>query len=201
MSTVLLAICDPILRLACGEELHVSGHTALTIDRPLAALSLAQIIAWDVLVVDSSPLGRETMLTAGRPSVRVIGVGFDCEGLDQALDLPLTSEALLQSVSVEHPRDAIGSLTLDSGRRLVSADGREVTLTRIEFRLLRTLFAQRPLDVPLDRLLDDVWGTTEGMGTAELVRTHVRNLRQKLAHIGLPDAIRTHRGQGYALEA
>src|SRR6185436_3091626 len=108
--------------------------------------------------------------------------------------------ALLQSVCVQSPHAASGSLTLESQRRLVRADGREVTLTPIEFRLLNVLFAERPLDVPLDRLLDAVWGTTEGLGTAELVRTHIRNLRQKLQQVGLPDAIRTHRGHGYALE-
>jgi two-component system catabolic regulation response regulator CreB len=76
-----------------------------------------------------------------------------------------------------------------------------VPLTRIEYRLLETLYEHRPEDVSLQSLLIGVWGTTEGMGTAELVRTHVRNLRQKLAQLGLPDAIRSHRGRGYALDA
>ena len=49
-------------------------------------------------------------------------------------------------------------------------------------------------------VLDAVWGSHEGVGTAELVRTHVRNLRQKLVGIGLGDAVRVRRGRGYAFE-
>jgi DNA-binding response OmpR family regulator len=84
---------------------------------------------------------------------------------------------------------------------MARVNGSQVLLTRIEFRLLEALRAQDPGDVSLEQLLQDVWGTTEGVGAAELVRTHVRNLRQKLAQIGLPDAIHSHRGRGYALQA
>jgi DNA-binding response OmpR family regulator len=54
--------------------------------------------------------------------------------------------------------------------------------------------------VPLSDVLTAVWGTTEGQGTSELVRAHVRNLRVKLREIGLVDIVRSRRGRGYALE-
>jgi hypothetical protein len=102
----------------------------------------------------------------------------------------------------QHPGLTRGEapLILDASRRAAVAHGREIALTRIEFRLLEILYQRRSYDVPLEQLLDFVWGTSEGLGTAELVRSHVRNLRQKLSYIGLPDAIRSHRGRGYALE-
>jgi DNA-binding response OmpR family regulator len=199
MTTCLLALGDATLRDACKAALHAEGHAALVLDRPLAALSLAAKLTWDAMLVDDTPLGREALRTAGSDT-RVVGLGCSPEGVDQALAVPLNTAELLSALS-EAVDVEPGTLALDAQRRVARVDGSEVPLTRIEFRLLEALRAQGPGDVALDQLLRDVWGTTVGVGTAELVRTHVRNLRQKLAQIGLPDAIRSHRGRGYALEA
>ena len=113
--------------------------------------------------------------------------------------MPLEPDRLIEALARPAAPRRLG-LTLDPQRRLARVDGREAALTRIEFRLLEALYERRPDDLSLERLLESVWGTTAGVGTAELVRTHVRNLRQKLGQVGLPDAIRSHRGHGYALE-
>lgn len=198
MTTVLLAIGDNTLRNACKTELHAGGHAALVLDRPLAALSLAALVSWDILVVDDTPFGREALSTASG-SGRVLGIGAVL-GVAETLPLPMQAGLLVSKLKhADEPRRP--GLALDPARRLARVNGREAPLTRIEYRLLESLYAQKPEDVSLHRLLQDVWGTTEGMGTAELVRTHIRNLRQKLTQLGLPDAIRSHRGRGYALEA
>lgn len=197
MTTVLLAVGDNTLRKACESELGACGHTTLVLDRPLAALSLASTVRWDVLVVDDSPFGRDALRTAGG-SGRVIGIGVSGAGVHETVPLPLLSGRLREMVErITQPR---AGLMLDSSQRLARLNGKEERLTRIEYRLLETLYEHRPEDVPLNDLLQEVWGTAAGMKTAELVRTHVRNLRQKLTRLDLPDAIRSHRGLGYALE-
>ncbi len=199
MTTVLLAMGDNTLRNACKNELHAAGHATLVLDRPLAALSLASKVSWEVLLVDDTSFGRDALRTAGA-SGRVVGIGATSAGVHETLPLPLEAGRLLSALARTEELHRPG-LTLDAGRRLARVDGSEVSLTRIEYRLLDALYRHRPDDVTLDRLLQDVWGSTEGMGTAELVRTHIRNLRHKLTQLGLPDAIRSHRGHGYALDA
>ncbi|HLF72642.1 MAG TPA: hypothetical protein VI759_10880, partial [Dehalococcoidia bacterium] len=84
MATVLLAIGDAALLMACRAHLQASGHTAVALDRPLAALSLALKLAWTVVLIDSSPLGRETLrtLVGRRDRSPRIGIGFDSAALD-----------------------------------------------------------------------------------------------------------------------
>jgi DNA-binding response OmpR family regulator len=133
----------------------------------------------------------------------VIGLGLDDSSLDASIPLPLVAERLLATLAnltaVSGTNERAGPLALDAGRRLAVSDGREVALTRTEFRLLQVLLDHQPREVPLLELLQAVWGFTEGRGTSELVRAHVRNLRVKLGQLGLPDAVRSRRGQGYAL--
>ena len=68
-------------------------------------------------------------------------------------------------------------------------------LTRTEFDLLVYL-ARRPRTVvPRERLLAEVWGWGDALGT-RTVDSHIRALRRKLG----ADLIRTAHGVGYALE-
>jgi hypothetical protein len=198
MTTVLLALGDNALRDACNAALHGEGHTTLVLDRPLAALSLASKLSWQVMLVDDTSLGREAGRTAGVDR-RVVGIGAATPDVAETLPLPLEPQQLLEALARPAIPRRLG-LTLDPQRRLARVDGHEAALTRIEFRLLDALYERRSDDVSLESLLETVWGTTAGVGTAELVRTHVRNLRQKLTRLDLPNAIRSHRGLGYALE-
>ncbi len=92
-----------------------------------------------------------------------------------------------------------GSLVLRSERRVAQANGREVTLTRIEFRLLETLLASRPREVSVAAAMEAIWGASDGRGTPAPLRNHVRNLRLKLGQIGLQNTLRSRRGRGYLL--
>ncbi len=206
MATVLLAIGDGALRAACLAQLEAAGHAPLLLDRPLALLTLAPKLGWDVVCLDASRLGRETLKTLSDDGLArgpIVGIGLETEGLQASIALPLAAERLLSTLAgllapteVERPS---ASLRLDADRRMALANDVEVALTRTEFRLLTLLLGEQPRDVSLPEVLRGVWGFTEGRGTSELVRAHVRNLRTKLAQIGLPDAVRSRRGRGYAL--
>ena len=61
MTTVLLALGDPDLRDACLSHFDSAGIASLVVQRPLAAITLASKVGWDTVLVDATPLGRETL--------------------------------------------------------------------------------------------------------------------------------------------
>ncbi len=92
-------------------------------------------------------------------------------------------------------RDA--TVTVDYVSREVRVDGRLVQLTPLEFKLL-SAFVRHPNEtLARDRLLELVWGDTEGFG-GDQVKLYVGYLRRKLGwDAAAPSPIETVRGFGY----
>ncbi len=88
-----------------------------------------------------------------------------------------------------------GGLAIDLARRAVYRDGREVHLTPIEFSLLGVLLRDRGRLHTHASLLRQVWGPGH-VHDVQLLRTHIANLRRKLAS----PHIRTLHGVGYRFE-
>jgi DNA-binding response OmpR family regulator len=89
----------------------------------------------------------------------------------------------------------IGDIEVDTMERRVRLRGEAVHLTPTEYELLLRL-AERPGQVlDRDRLLNDVWGWSNGSSTTRTVDSHVRALRRKLGD----GVVRTVHGVGYAL--
>jgi two-component system KDP operon response regulator KdpE len=107
--------------------------------------------------------------------------------------------ALLRRVgrAALEPRIEAGGLVVDFAAHQVTLDGAEVRLTPIEFSLLRVLAANRGLLMTHRSLLTEVWGP-EYQDAMPLLRTHIANLRAKLAAGGSgTNFIRTDAGIGY----
>jgi DNA-binding response OmpR family regulator len=92
-------------------------------------------------------------------------------------------------------RDA--TVMVDYVSREVTVDGRPVQLTPLEFKLL-SAFVRHPNEtLARDRLLELVWGDTEGFG-GDQVKLYVGYLRRKLGwDAAAPSPIETVRGFGY----
>ena len=73
----------------------------------------------------------------------------------------------------------LGDLTIDYADRSVSVSGTPIKLTSTEYRLLFQLSTNAGRILTLDQILQRVWGP-EYSGEAQLVRTFVKKLRQKL---------------------
>jgi DNA-binding response OmpR family regulator len=88
-------------------------------------------------------------------------------------------------------------VTVDFVSREVTVEGRPVQLTPLEFKLL-SAFVRHPNEtLPRDRLLQLVWGDTEGFG-GDQVKLYVGYLRRKLGwEATAPSPIETVRGFGY----
>lgn len=88
------------------------------------------------------------------------------------------------------------TLEVDPVRHRVSAEGREMSLRPIEFKLL-SLFLEHPSRVfSRAQLLDAVWGTQSTVNE-RTVDVHIRRLREQLGSNGA--AVETVQGFGYRL--
>jgi two-component system phosphate regulon response regulator PhoB len=92
----------------------------------------------------------------------------------------------------------VGPLVIDRGAMRVLLDGRELSLTAIEYKLLVTLIERRGRVQSRPKLLEAVWEAQPDIQT-RTVDMHVLRLRSKLE--GLGDMIETVRGFGYRFAA
>ncbi len=95
---------------------------------------------------------------------------------------------------------SIGDLALDRNSHELRGDSVTVQLTPTEFRLMSYLVRRRGRIVSAEELLQKVWEFFPGTGSPELVRSHVRNLRNKLRIvIGEAGLVQTVPRRGYRL--
>jgi phosphate regulon transcriptional regulator PhoB len=143
------------------------------------------------------------MLTAKAEEIdRIVGLEF---GADDYVTKPfsprevvLRIRAILRRGETKQTEENLtaGPISIDPARHEILVNGKQVHLTSLEFKLLRTLMQRRGRVQARDRLLNEVWGY-ESMIDTRTVDTHVRRLREKLGKAG--DAVETVRGFGYRL--
>src|SRR5213596_4247260 len=141
------------------------------------------------------------MLTAKAEEIdRIVGLEF---GADDYVTKPfspreivLRIRAILRRAETANESLTAGPISIDPARHEVRVDGKQVHLTSLECKLLRTLMQRRGRVQERDRLLNDVWGYESVIDT-RTVDTHVRRLRKKLGKAA--NVIESVRGFGYRL--
>ena len=147
------------------------------------------------------------MLTAkGGESDRVVGLEM---GADDYVAKPFSPRELVARVKAVLRRAAAsaeegdlaalahGELQLDPGRHEVLVEGKPVTLTATEFRLLQVLLKRPGQVFSRDRLIDGAIGEDAHV-VDRTIDVHVTALRKKLGKAGA--MIETVRGVGYRLK-
>ncbi|HZA22237.1 MAG TPA: response regulator transcription factor, partial [Dehalococcoidia bacterium] len=94
------------------------------------------------------------------------------------IEVILRRRAQNGNVGVTAPYEFEG-LTIDFDHRRITVDGREVSLSATEYKLLTELAEHAGRVMTHDQILQQVWGQ-DYSGEAELVRSMVRRLRSKL---------------------
>jgi DNA-binding response OmpR family regulator len=145
------------------------------------------------------------MLTArDTPADRIQGLDT---GADDYLVKPFNFGELLARVralqrrprGVEDPVLNVGHLSLDPARRVATVEGRELSLTATEFRILELLMRRAPAVVDRKRIAEHAWqDETDPLGS-NAIDVQVSRLRAKIGGTGA--RIVTARGAGYRIEA
>ncbi|MBB6714308.1 response regulator transcription factor [Clostridium gasigenes] len=89
----------------------------------------------------------------------------------------------------------ISNLNIDIASKKVYKNEKLLTLTKIEFELIKCFTINKGIILSREKLLDLVWGL-EYEGDYRTVDTHIRRLRSKIGE----EIIKTHRGLGYSLD-
>ena len=131
--------------------------------------------------------------------------GLD-DGADDYIKKPFSVLELLSRVkallrrSTEETAQQLraGDIQLDTARRIVLAQGKNVELTYKEYELLRYLMINAEMVLSRESIMRFVWGT-DFEGETRTVDMHIKTLRQKLGPCGRQ--IGTVRNVGYVLQS
>lgn len=108
-------------------------------------------------------------------------------------------KALLRR-SMDMEEDAclsVGTLTLDTVKRLVCVQGQPCSLTYKEYELLKLLLQNRGMVMSRDVIMERIWDISFE-GESRTLDVHIKTLRQKLGSAAA--LIRTVRNVGYMIE-
>jgi two-component system KDP operon response regulator KdpE len=127
-------------------------------------------------------------------------------GADDYVTKPFNTDELLARLRVALRRSSkteeaavvcVKNLVLDLATRRVTADGKEVKLSKIEYDLLRSLARHAGKVLTHRQLLNEVWGPGHENDTHYL-RVYIAHLREKLeTNPESPELILTELGVGY----
>jgi two-component system, OmpR family, response regulator MprA len=218
---ILVAEDEPFMGQVVVQGLEEENHTVTLARDGLEALTALETCAFDAVVLDVMMPGLSgigvarrvrksgsqvpiLMLTA-RDNPADIVEGLDA-GADDYLVKPFALNVLRARLRAISRRAAqplvsvlqVNDLTLDPASHVVSRAGREIGVTRTEFRLLEYLMRRTGRAASRSAIIEAVWGFDEEVGP-NTVDVFIKLLREKIDMGGQQKLIHTVRGYGYIL--
>lgn len=193
------------------EQVH-SGAEAVS----AAATSEFGIVLLNLALQDDSGLGVLRCISEARDSTIVILLtplelkqerlaGLEA-GADDFVIMPCNLDEIRARVAAAQVRSRakprsileVGPLKMDLTARRVSRDGRVISLTPTEFRILEILLRHHSRVVTRKMLCEFLWNP-EWEGVTNVIEVHINRLRTKLSGKNEARLIHTVRGSGYSL--
>lgn len=224
LGTVLLIDDDEALLELLGAYLEDEGYRVLTASNGVDGIKRAYDEHPDIIVLDimmprmdgwataqrlremsDVPLIILTAKTAEKDVLRGFRLGtddyvtkpFSFAELAARVTALLSRSEQADTGPAGPTRYAFGDLEIDFDAHRVIRSGQTISLTPVEFRLLRCLVENEGMTLSQDRLLEEVWGSSSTYDPG-YVRRYVWYLRQKLEDDpAAPRYIHTERGYGY----
>ena len=216
---ILVVDDDPRALRFVRDALSEAGYAPLVTGAPKALPRIIRterprLVLLDLVLpeVDGIELMQQVPELADLPVIFISGYGRD-ETVAKALESgaadyivkPFSATELVARVRAalrrhDEPEPFVfGELTIDYGRRRVTAGGSPAELTATEYELLRVLSLDAGRVVTFETLLRRVWAKRKN-ADANLVRIFVRNLRRKLGDSAAsPVYLFNERGVGYRM--
>ena len=218
---ILIIEDDETIRRELKSLLEKYGYTAVSTEdfQNVVEFTLAeapQLVLLDINlpVYDGYHICRELRRVTKVPVIVVTSRDSETDelmsmnlGADDFITKPYNTQILLARISALLNRaynpDASAALsfagmTLDLGKCLLSGAGGAAELTKNETGIMRLLLKNRDTITSRDELMNELWQSDEFVDDNTLT-VNINRLRKKLSEIGLPDALKTRRGQGYSL--
>jgi len=218
MARVLVVDDDQALSEMLGIVLRAEGYEALFCDDGSKAQGIFKetkpdLVLLDLMLpgIDGIEVCKRIRSESGVPIVMLTARGDTLDvvkglesGADDYIVKPFKPKELVARIKARLRKDdvtaeslTLADLTIDVLGHSVKRDGKEISLTPLEFDLLLAL-ARKPWQVyTREQLLTDVWHYRNPADT-RLVNVHVQRLRSKVEHDPEnPEIVMTVRGVGY----
>ena len=223
---ILVVDDEPAIRSVLRAYLEADGFAVVEAGRGAEALRLVQAVDPSLVLLDIGlpdldgvevlrTLRRDTevpviLVTARSEEVdRIVGLTV---GADDYVTKPFSPREVVARVKtvLRRARPTVGgdpgeqgstlrfeTMTIDPERREISCQGTPVSLSTLEFDLLRTLAESPGRVFSRSQLLESVWGY-DFYGDERVVDVHIRSIRRALGDdVDAPRFIGTVRGVGY----
>ena len=221
---VLVVDDDEDVRTSLERALRVSGFAVRGAADGISALRAVAELPPDCVVLDINmpgmdgvavvtalrALGHEVpvCVLSARDTVDDRVAGLEA-GADDYLVKPFALDELIARlrallrrsppVRTSDTMPTVGPLRIDTARRQVTVNEREIELTKREYELLLVLAENATIVLSRQRLLELVWGYDFAVDT-NVVDVFVGYVRRKLEVDGAPRLLHTVRGVGFVLK-
>ncbi len=232
MATILVIDDDELVSRTLQRALKMYDYQVMTANSGIEGLQLARRHRPDLFILDIMMPGVDGYQVCrqirGDPLLQDLPVLFltakakdedKIEGFRAGADdylikpfnmqeLELRVKAILRRMTPEAPEPEevteviVGNVVLDCRAFKVTTPYITSLLTNVQFDLLYHLMSHADQVFNSQQLLQDVWDYPRDTGSPELVRAHIKNLREKIEPApSEPIYIRTIQGHGYTFSS
>jgi len=175
-------------------DLMLPGMDGLDVCRQLRRTSSVPIL---ILTARNDEVDKVVGLEMGADDY--VTKPFSMRELMARVKAMLRRKTAAPAVAAQQPLQ-YGAFTLDESRHEIRRQGTPLSLTPLEYNLLKFLLRNHGATFSRETLLEKVWGY-DYAGDSRTVDVHVRSLREKIEDTpGAPRKLLTVRGVGYRLD-